>query len=119
MSNAIGNWIAFAREKLAAGSFSERELQDLESLIAEPRQQILYLLSRCSDMRSPLCGWRLYDPAVQEVQVIPSQDPPYGSVLDAIRDGWRVLQVPLPQSHPFSAENTYVGYEFVLEKVGP
>ena len=119
MSNAIQRWIASAREKLAAGGFGEGDLQDLKLMVSESRQQILYLLSRSSDMRAPLCGWRLYDPAAGEGPVLPAQQAPYGSVLDAVRDGWRVLQVPSPQNHPFSEENTYVGYEFVLEKLGP
>ncbi len=116
MSNGIQKWIESSRGKLAKGSFREGDLEDLERLLTKSRQRILYLLSQRSDMRAPLCGWRLYDPEDGTEPALPSQDAPYGSVLDAVRAGWRVMQVPSPRNHPFSEDNTYVGYEFVLER---
>jgi hypothetical protein len=45
--------------------------------------------------------------------------PPYASVLAAMRDGWRVLQLPQLQPAAPGAEHdtSFLKYEFVLEKL--
>ena len=46
-------------------------------------------------------------------------EPPYNSVLDAMRDGWRVIQVPFIKAPTSRARirNDYLDFEFVLEKM--
>ena len=81
-------------------------------------QTLLYLYSQSTNVRSALAGWALFDPATADEPVLPSQDAPYGSVLDALRDGWRIVQFPRPESYRFSdLDNHYLGFEFILEKV--
>ena len=68
--------------------------------------------------QSPLGAWALYDPAAADEPVLPSQEAPYASVLDAVRDGWRIVQFPRPELHRFSdLDNAYLGFEFILERM--
>lgn len=116
-SNSIQTWIDASRARVAAGEFSHDDLAALEKLLVpKPKQKILYLQSRRSDMRAEVVSWQLYDPDESEEPALPTSKPPYETVLDAVRDGWRILQFPAPQNYPFSEQNTYVGYEYVLER---
>lgn len=117
MREAIRGWIEASREKLGTGTLGEGDLQRLETLVAEPTQRILYLYSRSTNMRARIIGWVLYDPTCPDEPKLPSQDSPYPSVIDAVRDGWRIVQFPIPELREFSeVDNRYLGYEFVLEK---
>ncbi len=45
--------------------------------------------------------------------------PPYESVLAAMKDGWRVIQVPQPGAAPSGQEHqtAFLRFEYVLEKL--
>ena len=48
---------------------------------------------------------------------MPDDDPLYASVLDAVADGWRVVQFPVINLYNYEdLENDYVGFDFILEK---
>lgn len=86
------------------------------------RQQILILHLSHSDLDASVVAWALYDGAKSadelQMQSGDQQEPPYRSVLDAMRDGWFVIQIPtLPyfvrgQEH----EVGHLPYEYVLER---
>ena len=86
------------------------------------RQQILILHLANPDLAAPTIGWALYDgaapPDATQMQSGDQSEPPYRSVLYAMRDGWFVLQLPtLPafvrgQEH----ETGHLPYEYVLER---
>ena len=87
------------------------------------RQQILILHLSNSELDSQTVAWALYDGAAASADKIQMQSgdqdkPPYRSVLDAMRDGWFVLQVPtLPyyvRGHDH--EVGHLPYEYVLER---
>lgn len=90
--------------------------------MAELRQQILILHLANPDLDSQAVAWALYDGAAPrdqlQMQSGDQDEPPYRSVLDAMRDGWFVIQVPtLPyfvrgQEH----ETGHLPYEYILEK---
>ena len=120
MHSPVREWLRSSREKLAGGDLTEADLQDLERLLDDATQKILYLYSKSTNMRSPLAGWALYDATQPHEPALPSQDPPYDSVIAAIADGWRVIQLPRPELRTFSdVDNFYVGYEFILERYPP
>ena len=98
MRKAVKNWLAQSREKLVTTTLSAADLNRLETLLSEPRQQVLYLYSKSTNMRSPLASWALYDPTVPQEPTLPNAEPPYESVLAAMADGWRVVQFPSPNS---------------------
>ncbi len=86
------------------------------------RQQILILHLDNPDLNSNVCAWALYDAArpedQQQMQSGDEEQPPYKSVLAAMRDGWFVLQIP-PLPYFVRGQEHEVGhlpYEYVLER---
>ena len=117
MENTVKQWLDESRKKLQAGNLTEADLQRLEAILTEPRQMVLYLYSKSTSMRSAIASWALYDPTVSYEPTLPSQDTPYDSVIEAVNDGWRIVQFPRAELYQFSdVDNTYLGYEFILEK---
>jgi hypothetical protein len=86
------------------------------------RQQILILHLASPDLAARTIAWALYDGAApadgRQMQSGDSDEPPYSSVLDAMRDGWFVLQVPpLPVfARGREHETGHLPYEYVLER---
>ena len=118
MKSAIKEWLDNCIEKLDAGELTAEDLHGVKAALNSEKQSVLYLYSKSTNLRSPLGAWALYDPTVPDDPALPSQDPPYGSVLDAVRDGWRIVQFPRPELHNFSeVENAYLSFEFILEKI--
>lgn len=113
----LRSWLIESRDKVRSGAFSEADLALVEEWVAQSPQKVLYLYSKSTNMRSPLAGWAHYDPAQSHEPTLPSQEAPYESVIDALADGWRVVQFPRPELRSFSdVDNFYLGYEFVLER---
>ena len=117
MHEAVKDWLAQCRDKLRTEAITDADLDRLGDLLAEPRQQILYLYAKSTNMRSPLASWALYDATQLQKPTLPSDEPPYESVLAAVADGWRVVQFPIAKLYAYEGQdNDYLGYEFVLEK---
>ena len=117
MRHDVAEWMRSAREKLSGGEFTVADLTDLEGLLREPRQSILYLYSKSTNMRSAVASWASYDPSEPHEPKLPCDEPPYESVMHAVGDGWRVVQFPVPTLYEYTElDNRYLGYEFVLEK---
>ena len=117
MKSAINDWLDNCIEKLNAGELTETDLRGVTDILEAKKQLILYLYSKSTNLRSPLGGWALYDATATDEPVLPSQDAPYTSVLDAVRDGWRIVQFPRPELYNFTdVDNAYLTYEFILEK---
>ena len=118
VKSEIKEWVDDCIKKLNAGELTETDLRGVTNLLSSKKQLILYLYSKSTNLRSPLGGWALYDPTAPEEPVLPSQDAPYTSVLDAVNDGWRIVQFPRPELYDFTdVDNTYLTYEFILEKL--
>ncbi|GCE30601.1 hypothetical protein KDA_60850 [Dictyobacter alpinus] len=90
--------------------------------MSEVRQQILILHLVNSDLASKTIAWSLYDGASSDedlpMQSGDEQEPPYGSVLAAMRAGWNVIQLAtLPVPTPgHEHESNNLPYEYVLER---
>ena len=118
MKSAIKEWLDDCTQKLSAGELTVEDLSAVEAALNSEKQLVLYLYSKSTNLRSPLGAWALYDPTVPDEPILPSQDPPYTSVLDAVRDGWRIVQFPRPELYNFSdVKNAYLSFEFILEKI--
>jgi len=86
------------------------------------RQQVLYLWLHGSSLDEQVIGWAFHDGTDGAGPHPPdASDPgqaPYATGVDALRDGWMLLQStqlvpPVPgQEHV----NSYLEYEFVLER---
>ena len=117
MKEAVDGWIQKQREKLQTESVTAEDLDALENCLQVPRQQVLYLYSKSANMRAGIASWALYDPTKPHEPTLPSQEVPYDSVLEAMADGWRVVQFPVSKLYTYEGvDNDYLGFEFVLEK---
>jgi hypothetical protein len=113
----IKEWLDNCIEKLKAGELTATDLRGVTAVLNSEKQLILYLYSKSTNLRSPLGAWALYDATAPEAPILPSQDAPYTSVIDAVRDGWRIVQFPRPELYNFSdVDNAYLAFEFILEK---
>jgi hypothetical protein len=84
------------------------------------RQQLLVLYAATSSPESPVTAWSFFDGTGRSTRMAGDGDaPPYASVLAAMQDGWRVMQLPPLQAAPAGAEHdtAYLKYEFVLERL--
>ena len=93
--------------------------------MSELRQQILILHLAFPELHSPTVAWALYDgslPAnVLQMNTGDQMEPPYRSVLDAMRDGWFVIQLATMPTylHGSEHESGHLPYEYVLERRVP
>lgn len=84
------------------------------------RQQLLLLCAATPNLMSPIVAWSMYDGTGRTTNMAGDADrPPYESVLAAMKDGWRVLQVPaLAAPAPGREHETgFLRFEYVLEKI--
>ncbi len=84
------------------------------------RQQLLFLYLSHPNPDAATVGWSFFDGTGAETRTSGDADaPPYATVLAAMRDGWRVLQVA--QQHPpmpgLEHRTSYLPYEFILERL--
>lgn len=81
------------------------------------RLLVLYLQNAC--LTSDVVVWAEYDGTGRSDFEGDAREPPYASVLEAMRDGWRVIKFPEIQAS--TIDNGYVSgplpNEFVLEKL--
>lgn len=86
------------------------------------RQQVLIMYLATSDLASPTVAWALYDGAsparARQMQTGDSPEPPYASVLEAMRDGWNLFHMAaLPTYLPGHEHETgHLPYEYALER---
>lgn len=86
------------------------------------RQQLLFLCLASPELDAKTVAWALYDGAAARdaarMETGDSGTPPYSSVLDAMRDGWKVIQAPqLPYFvHGHENETGHLPWEYLLER---
>jgi hypothetical protein len=83
-----------------------------------PRQELLFLYSENSDLASPVRAWSRYGGGADH-RSGDCDEAPYASVVEAMRDGWRVLQVSQLLPPPPGAELTatsFLKFEALLER---
>lgn len=86
------------------------------------RQQVLVLYLSNSALDASVVAWSRYngtDPQDSAPMAGDTNDPPYTTGVDALRDGWRLIQAsPLVAHAPGSEFTTaYLKYEFFFEKL--
>jgi hypothetical protein len=91
--------------------------------MAERRQQLLILYMTGSDLRSGTAAWSFYDGADGKAKdsdfAIREDKPPFGSVMEAMKAGWRVLQISeaRPAAPGEEYHTSFLKFETVLEKL--
>lgn len=87
---------------------------------ATVRQQVLFLYLSTSALDSDVIGWSSYDGTGQTTPTTgDSDEPPYETGIDALLDGWRLLQVSqlLPPSAGHEYDVSFLKHEFMFERL--
>ncbi len=84
------------------------------------RQQVLVLYLATSALDSPVVGWSLYDGTGRTSPTTgDSDEPPYGTGVAALCDGWRLIQaaqlIPPYPGHEY--DTSFLKHEFFFEKL--
>jgi hypothetical protein len=83
-------------------------------------QQLLFLSLATPNPTSQVVAWSIFDGAGRTTNMAGDSDrPPYDSVLAAMKDGWRVIQVPAlgPACVGQEHQTGHLRFEYVLEKL--
>ncbi|MET8468366.1 hypothetical protein ABZY90_29100 [Streptomyces sp. NPDC006422] len=86
------------------------------------RQQVLVLYLANSALDAKVVGWARYDgTGTTEHTTGDSDEPPYETGLEALRDGWRLFQAAqlLPPHPGHEYDTSYLKHEFFFEKLQP
>ena len=84
------------------------------------KQQLLILYGANPSPDSAVGAWSFFDGTGQKTHMAGDGDkPPYPSVLAAMRDGWRVIQLPqqFPAYPGMELSTSYLRWEYILEKL--
>ena len=84
------------------------------------RQKIMILFLSNSALDSDVRGWTIYDGSGQTNPTTGDSDtPPYRTGLEAMQDGWRVIQFPQlnPPYPKMEYTTSYFKFEYVFEKM--
>ena len=120
MGSTIKNEVGTCIDELKRGTLTEKGLRRIAKIADEARamQDILYLHAAANSPISEVLAMRIVENG--EISDGPENpaDWPYQSVLEAIRDGWRVVKFPelalmMDESRTYS-----LGFEFILERNG-
>ena len=88
--------------------------------MGKSRQKILILYLASSALDDAVRGWTIYDGTGKEGHTTGDSDqPPYKTGLDALKDGWRVIQFPqlIPPYPGLEFSTSFQKYEFIFEKL--
>ena len=105
-------------EALQQGALTEEQLRQVIDALRRGgagQQELLYLQASHTSVAAQVIGIS----QVQGGEVVeqhPGDPWPYETVLDAMRDGWRILQFPNLALVPDENRPTGLGCEFILEK---
>ena len=83
------------------------------------KQRILYVSAVSTDPKSPVISLALHEPVKGTiVEIDPTSDGlEYGSVHDAVCDGWRVVHFPDQRGSLADSDADVLGFQFILEKM--
>lgn len=84
------------------------------------RQKILILYLANSALDSEVRAWTRYDGTGKERPTTGDSDsPPYDTGLEALLDGWRVIQFPqlIPPAPGTEYSTSFMRFEYVFEKL--
>ena len=85
-----------------------------------PHQQLLFLSVANPNPASTVVAWSHFDGTGRTHAMAGDSDvPPYETVLDAMKDGWRVLQAPplAPAAAGQEHQTSFLRFEYMLEKL--
>jgi hypothetical protein len=120
LQHAVTNWLKEAERNMADGAVTRNDLLRLQQIVqtATPRQRLLYLHTRTPSILAPVIGMAQHEPVAGQADVLRTRDEwPYETVHEALIDGWQVIHFPNLMASYDDRELSYVGYEFILQKL--
>jgi hypothetical protein len=120
LQQVVANWLQDAEAKAAQGGLTQADLQALQQRIqgTQSRQRLLYLHTRTPSITAPVVGMAQHEPIKGGTDTLHTRDEwPYATVHDAVIDGWQIVAFPNLMAPYDDRELTYVGYEFILQKL--
>jgi hypothetical protein len=88
--------------------------------MAKIRQKVMVLYLSTSALDSAVRGWAFYDGTGKKQHTTGDSDqPPYKTGLEALQDGWRVIQFPqlIPPYPGVELTTSFQKFEFIFEKL--
>ena len=79
------------------------------------RQQVLHLWTVEAALDTTVIAWAFYDGTGGEGPALPTDEPPYATAVDALLDGWFLLQTAPPAAPTGEATGEF-RYEAVFER---
>ena len=107
--------------ELSRGWLTESDLRRVSDVLDEfppERQDLLYLQANSSSPEAPVIGMRIIDNGVGSDGPPNPDDWPYQTVLEATRDGWRIIKFPEMALMLHENRDYGLGCEFILERYG-
>ena len=88
--------------------------------MSSERQQVLRLWLTTSALDTGTAAWAFHDGSDGAGPAVPNSSPPYRNGVDALRDGWFLIQTPSAATPVLDGEalhrNTALEFEFVFER---
>jgi hypothetical protein len=89
-------------------------------MMGQQRQKVMVLYLASSALDDKVVSWAVYDGTGREHHTTGDSDtPPYSTGLDALKDGWRVIQFPqlIPPYPGVEFSTSFQRHEFIFEKL--
>lgn len=120
LQQTVTQWLHEATGKVAQNQLSQADLQQLQQLVQQTtlRQRLLYLHTRAPSITSAVIGMAQHEPVRGGGDTLCTRTAwPYETVHDAVVDGWQIIHFPNLMAPYDDRELSYVGYEFILQKL--
>ena len=120
LQQAVTHWLHNAEGKVTSSGVTQEDLQGLKQLVqqSELRQRLLYLHTRAPSITAAVIGMAQHEPVTGGCDTLQTRTEwPYATVHEAIVDGWQVIHFPNLMAPYDDRELSYVGYEFILQKI--
>tara|TARA_B100000029_G_scaffold497065_1_gene564211 strand:+ start:127 stop:498 length:372 start_codon:yes stop_codon:yes gene_type:complete len=107
--------------ELAIGTLTTARLRqgiaDIVQSSGNSRQDLLYLQAANTSPHSQVVGMMLIQEGVRSEGGLDAEKWPYQTVLDAVREGWRIISFPNMALLAMDHDDSHgLGFEFILEK---
>lgn len=120
LQQAVTHWLHEATGKVEQNRLSQADVQQLQQIVqqATPRQRLLYLHTRAPSITAAVIGMAQHEPVAGGCDTLHTRTAwPYATVHEALIDGWQVIHFPNLMAPYDDRELSYVGYEFILQKL--
>jgi hypothetical protein len=117
LREVVTEWLESIKRDHATAEDLHRLRQKIE-MPHQRRQRLMYMHLTSLSPTSACISCSIFEPDGEHRPAISAEaELPYDNVLDALADGWQVLQAPDPRLPFDDHELDILGYQFILEKM--